>query len=86
MNSLSEYDLIIGPTTPHAAFELGGIKDPIAMYLEDIFTVQANLAGLPAVSIPALSDEKGMPIGLQAMANKFEESKLLAFSSMIEEL
>lgn len=86
MNSLSEYDLIIGPTTPHAAFELGGIKDPIAMYLEDIFTVQANLAGLPAVSIPALSDEKGMPVGLQAMANKFEESKLLAFSSMIEEL
>ena len=86
LNTLSEYDLIIGPTTPHAAFELNGIKDPIAMYLEDIYTVQANLTGLPAASIPVGTDKKGMPVGFQAMAAKFEESKLLAFSSHLEEL
>lgn len=83
LQSLSEFDFIIGPTTPHSAFEIGGIKDPIAMYLEDIFTVQANLAGLPAISIPMKSKGNELPIGFQAMAGKFEEAKLLQLANMM---
>lgn len=86
LNTLSEYDFIIGPTSPHGAFEIGGVKDPIAMYLEDIFTVQANLCGLPAASIPVGTDDQQRPLGLQLMANKFEEAKLLSFSKAIEVL
>lgn len=79
---LSEYDFIISPTTPHAAFNLGEkTKDPIKMYLEDIFTVQANLAGLPAISLPFFKNNKGLPFGFQLMAKRFEEDKLLEFSS-----
>ena len=55
------------------------------MYLEDIFTVQASLAGLPAISLPNGTDENGMPIGIQVVANKFEEEKLLSFSKHLME-
>ncbi len=79
---LSQYDFIISPTAPTTAFKLGeNTNDPLAMYLADIFSVQANVAGgLPAISIPNGFDQKGLPIGLQIMANSFEEAKLLAFS------
>ncbi|MCH9823032.1 MAG: Asp-tRNA(Asn)/Glu-tRNA(Gln) amidotransferase subunit GatA [Bacteroidetes bacterium] len=78
---LSEYDFILTPTTPHTAFKIGSHgNDPIAMYLEDIFTVQANLAGVPGVSIPLFTHSNGMPFGLQLIANKFEEGKLLQFA------
>ncbi len=80
---LSEADFILSPTTPHEAFEIGKeYTDPTVMYLEDIFTVQANLAGVPAISIPVLRG-KSLPVGAQLMANKFEEKKLLAAAEMV---
>ena len=59
------------------------VNDPIAMYLGDIFTVQANLTGMPAISLPLGEDKNQLPIGIQVMANKFEESKLLQFSNIL---
>lgn len=80
---LSEADFIISPTTPHEAFEIGKeYTDPTVMYLEDIFTVQANLAGIPAISVPVLRG-KSLPVGAQLMANKFEEKKLLSAAEMV---
>jgi aspartyl-tRNA(Asn)/glutamyl-tRNA(Gln) amidotransferase subunit A len=80
---LSEADFIISPTTPHEAFEIGKeYTDPTVMYLEDIFTVQANLAGVPAISVPVLRG-KSLPVGAQLMANKFEEKKLLSAAEMV---
>lgn len=81
---LSKYDFIITPTTPGTAFEFGkNSADPIKMYLEDIFTVQAPLTGLPAISLPMGKHSNGLPFGVQVMAAKFEESKLFAFSNYI---
>ncbi len=77
----SRYDFILTPTTPATAFGLGeNIDDPITMYLQDIFTVQANLYGGPAISLPMGNHSNGLPFGIQLMASKFEESKLLSFS------
>jgi aspartyl-tRNA(Asn)/glutamyl-tRNA(Gln) amidotransferase subunit A len=79
---LSDYDFILLPSTPGTAFEFGQKSaDPVAMYLEDIFTVQANLTGVPAISLPLGKHSNGMPFGVQLMANMFEEEKLLAFSN-----
>jgi aspartyl-tRNA(Asn)/glutamyl-tRNA(Gln) amidotransferase subunit A len=79
---LKKYDFLILPTAPTTAFSLGEhTKNSLSMYLADIFTVQASLAGMPAISIPNGTDKKGMPIGLQIISNKFSESQLLAFSS-----
>jgi aspartyl-tRNA(Asn)/glutamyl-tRNA(Gln) amidotransferase subunit A len=82
---LSQYDFIITPTTPTTAFNLGdkAYQDPVAMYLGDIFTVQANLAGIPAISLPLFTHSNGLPFGLQIMAGKFEETKLLAFAQKL---
>ncbi len=81
---LKEYDFIILPTSPTVAFKLGEhTKNPLEMYLADLFTVQASVAGIPAISIPYGEDQEGMPIGLQLMADAFEEEKLLAFSKHI---
>lgn len=79
---LSRYDLLLSPTTPGTAFKFGAKSDnPIKMYLEDIFTVHANLAGIPAVSLPLFThSESGLPFGAQFMASAFEEAKLLSFS------
>jgi aspartyl-tRNA(Asn)/glutamyl-tRNA(Gln) amidotransferase subunit A len=75
-------DLICGPTTPTAAFRLGEkVNDPLAMYLSDVFTVTMSLAGLPAISLPCGRNSAGLPIGLQVVANHFEENSLFAFSS-----
>lgn len=79
---LSKHDFILMPTTPTAAFNIGEIvKDPIVMYLEDIFTVQASLAGIPAISLPAGNNAENLPLGLQLVAPAFAEQELLAFSS-----
>lgn len=81
---LNEYDFIVLPTTPTAAFKLGEkIKDPVQMYLADIFTVQANISGVPAISLPLGTHSNGMPFGIQIMSNKFEEGKLLSFAQSI---
>ncbi len=81
---LSEYDFMLLPTTTTTAFKIGDHQsDPIAMYLADIFTVPANLAGIPAISIPNGKDAEGLSIGLQLMGREFEEAKLLAFSNYL---
>ncbi|MBT3417647.1 MAG: Asp-tRNA(Asn)/Glu-tRNA(Gln) amidotransferase subunit GatA [Flavobacteriales bacterium] len=84
---LKDFDFILTPTTPHTAFELGQKhKDPTVMYLEDIFTVQANLSGHPAISLPLFKHSNGMPFALQLLAKNFEEQKLLSFSNYLMEL
>lgn len=76
--ALERVDLILGPTTPTAAFRIGElIDDPLSMYLADVFTVSANLAGIPAISFPGGFTDGGLPIGLQLQARSFEESLLL---------
>jgi aspartyl-tRNA(Asn)/glutamyl-tRNA(Gln) amidotransferase subunit A len=81
---LTENDFIILPTTPSTAFGIGEkSKDPISMYLEDIYTVQANITGLPAISIPIGKHDNGMPFGIQIMTSKFNEAKLLAFAKQL---
>jgi len=81
-------DAILTPATPTAAFAIGDEKqhkDPIAMYLNDIFTVPVNMAGLPALSIPAaLSEREGLPLGLQLIGHSFEEAKLLQLAHALE--
>ncbi len=78
-------DVILGPAVPAAAPSLGeSLKDPLKMYLGDIYTVAANLAGLPAISLPCGRDGKGLPIGLQLMGNCFEEKKLLRAAYTLE--
>lgn len=80
---LDEYDFIILPTTPTTAFKIGETNTPIEMYLADLFTVQASIAGIPAISIPNGEDQAGLPIGLQIMAGNFQEDRLFAFSKYI---
>jgi aspartyl-tRNA(Asn)/glutamyl-tRNA(Gln) amidotransferase subunit A len=76
--AFEKVDLILTPTTPTTAFKLGEkSSDPIEMYLEDIYTTSANLAGIPGISIPIGKDKHGLPIGMQLMANQFNEQKLL---------
>jgi aspartyl-tRNA(Asn)/glutamyl-tRNA(Gln) amidotransferase subunit A len=71
-------DVILGPTSPTTAFALGAKSDdPVQMYLNDIFTIPAPLAGLPALSIPCGFDAKQLPVGLQLMGNYFSEAQLL---------
>ena len=71
-------DLILGPTSPSTAFAIGAkIDDPVQMYLNDIFTIPAPLAGLPGLSIPCGFDGKGLPVGLQLMGSYFSEARLL---------
>lgn len=82
---LQNYDFILTPTTPNVAFEFGQKSaDPVEMYLEDIFTVQSNLAGVPSISIPLGNNAKGMPFGLQLMAGDFQEEAMLAFAAQLE--
>jgi len=80
----SEFDFIISPTSPTVAFGIGEkASNPLAMYLADIFTVHANIAGNPAISIPFGEDNSGMPIGIQLMAATGRDSQLLTFSEAI---
>ena len=83
---LTKYDYIIMPTTPSTAFKFGEhSNDPVAMYLEDLFTVQASVSGVPSISIPNGEDNSGLPIGLQIMANSFKEADLYAFANYLME-
>ena len=78
---LSNYDLIILPTTPTTAFKIGEkTSDPVQMYLADIFTVQAPLAGLPAISVPETTHSNGLSIGIQVIGKRFGEQELLDFA------
>jgi len=85
-----EVDVVIGPTSPTAAFELGAkTSDPITMYLNDIYTIGANLAGLPAISVPCGFVQEGgrdLPVGLQLVGPHFSESRLLSVSHQYQQL
>jgi len=77
-------DIIAGPTTPGPAFRLGEkTDDPVAMYLEDIYTLGVNLAGLPALSMPA-GQVNGLPVGLQLIGPHFGEAQLLATAHQLQ--
>ncbi|MDA9876911.1 Asp-tRNA(Asn)/Glu-tRNA(Gln) amidotransferase subunit GatA [Candidatus Pelagibacter sp.] len=79
-------DAILTPSTPSAAFKIGEkTNDPVSMYLNDIFTVPVNLAGLPAISIPAGEDAKGYPLGLQIIGKAFDEQNILNIAYAMEE-
>ena len=81
---LETYDFILMPTAPTTAFKINEFsEDPMAMYLADVFTVQANIAGIPAISIPNGHDSNGLPIGLQIIGAAFQENKLLSFSNYL---
>src|SRR5690606_31159215 len=81
---LHMYDFVIMPITPTTAFKLGvHTENPLEMYLADLFSVQADVAGIPAISLPCGLDELGLPVGLQVLAGEFEESKLVRFSRAI---
>jgi len=80
-------DVLVAPTTPTTAFRFGEkTDDPVSMYLSDIYTVPANLAGIPAVSIPAGTDSAGLPIGIQLMSDRFSEAMLLELARRAEQL
>ena len=79
-----EADLILAPVTPTTAFAFDSKKSPLEMYLEDIYTISVNLAGLPAISVPIGNDSAGMPIGMQLIANSFEEQTLFDGASAVE--
>lgn len=82
----AQYDILLTPTTPTTAFKIGAnTGDPIKMYLSDIMTVPASLAGLPALSIPVGVDEDKMPIGAQLIARSGEDAKLLSFAAALKE-
>jgi aspartyl-tRNA(Asn)/glutamyl-tRNA(Gln) amidotransferase subunit A len=77
----NEFDILILPTSPSTAFPIGEkMGDPIAMYLADIYTVYANLTGIPGISLPLFTHTNGMPFGIQAMTSRFKELSLLQFS------
>ena len=79
-------DTILTPTAPSSAFEIGqNVDDPISMYLNDVFTVPVNLAGLPAISIPAGYDQKNLPLGLQLIGKSFDEQTILNNAYAIEQ-
>lgn len=78
------YDFILMPASPTPPWNIGEkMDDPVEAYLADIFTVQANMVGIPAIALPLTKHASGLPIGIQFMANKFEEQKLLSFSSYL---
>ncbi|PZO47706.1 MAG: Asp-tRNA(Asn)/Glu-tRNA(Gln) amidotransferase GatCAB subunit A [Alphaproteobacteria bacterium] len=84
-DAFAEVDAILTPATPSAAFALGEKSgDPVAMYLNDIFTVTANLAGLPALALPAAVDANGLPLGLQVIGKALDEESVFAVSAELE--
>ncbi|MBI2604554.1 MAG: Asp-tRNA(Asn)/Glu-tRNA(Gln) amidotransferase subunit GatA [Deltaproteobacteria bacterium] len=84
--AFKKVDAVMAPTAPSAAFRLGEkIADPLKMYLNDIFTIPVNLAGLPAISTPIGRAAQGLPIGMQFIGRHFEEPRILALSKQVEE-
>jgi aspartyl-tRNA(Asn)/glutamyl-tRNA(Gln) amidotransferase subunit A len=79
-------DAILTPATPSAAFGIGekGSADPVEMYLNDVFTVTVNMAGLPGIAVPAGLDRQGLPLGLQLIGKAFDEGTLFQCASVIE--
>ncbi len=86
LSIFKEADIVIMPVTPTTAFEFNSFKEPLEMYLEDIYTISVNLAGLPAISLPTGYDKQKLPIGVQLLASHFEEQKLFDAASVVEEI
>ena len=85
LDAFEQVDVLMGPTTPHPAWTLGEkVNDPVAMYLEDIYTLSVNLAGLPGMSIPA-GFCNGLPAGLQLIGPHFSEARLLNFAHRFQQ-
>lgn len=87
--AFQQCDLIMGPTTPGPAFRIGSEQDPVTAYLNDVYTVNANIAGIPAISIPAgetVDDDVSLPVGLHLQAPAFEESRLFGAGATIESI
>ena len=82
--AFEKVDAILTPTTPSSAFALGEVADPVEMYLQDVFTVTVNMAGLPAISVPAGLSDDGLPLGLQLIGPAFGEADLLATAHALE--
>jgi aspartyl-tRNA(Asn)/glutamyl-tRNA(Gln) amidotransferase subunit A len=84
-NAFKQVDIILTPTTPTTAFRFGeNTQDPLQMYLNDIYTTSANLAGIPGMNVPVGKDSNGLPIGAQLLAAQFNESKLFQIAKFIE--
>ena len=80
-----DFDLLVGPTTLEPAFKIGAKTDPIAMYKTDLLTVAANLAGLPAISIPCgIDDATGLPLGMQIIGRQGEDEQVLALADKLQ--
>jgi aspartyl-tRNA(Asn)/glutamyl-tRNA(Gln) amidotransferase subunit A len=85
VKALNEVDVILSPTTPETAFKIGERNDnPVSLYLADLYTIPANLAGLPAISLPA-GFVNNLPVGLQLIGNYFEESRLLNIGHQLQQ-
>jgi aspartyl-tRNA(Asn)/glutamyl-tRNA(Gln) amidotransferase subunit A len=83
--AFAQCDVLLSPTTPTSAFEIGAkADDPLAMYLNDIFTVPASLAGMPALSLPGGLDERGLPVGVQLVAPVLGEAMLFRAARALE--
>lgn len=84
--TFEKYDLIVGPVSPVLPFKIGEKKaDPLAMYLADIYTINVNLAGNPAISIPAGKSKEGLPIGIQLMGDMLCEEKIFKAAYSLEQ-
>jgi aspartyl-tRNA(Asn)/glutamyl-tRNA(Gln) amidotransferase subunit A len=82
--AFAEVDAIVCPTAPTTAFKLGAMSDPLSMYLQDVYTLPASLAGLPAISVPCAPTKAGLPVGLQIIAPPLDESTALAIGAAWE--
>ncbi|MBK5096005.1 MAG: Asp-tRNA(Asn)/Glu-tRNA(Gln) amidotransferase GatCAB subunit A, partial [Deltaproteobacteria bacterium] len=83
--AFARVDVILTPTAPTPAFRLGEkVDDPLTMYLSDIYTIPANLAGIPGISVPCGMSPDGLPIGAQLLGKHFDEESLLAAAAVIE--
>ena len=83
--AFERFDVLVSPTSPTTAFPIGAkADDPMAMYLNDIFTIPANLGGVPAISVPCGLDAKGLPIGLQLTAKALDESTMFRAAAALE--
>jgi aspartyl-tRNA(Asn)/glutamyl-tRNA(Gln) amidotransferase subunit A len=81
-----QVDFLLMPATPSTAFEMDSVKDTIQMYLQDIFTVHANLTGNPAISLPLGLHSNGLPFGIQIMTDRFKENELFTYANLVEKI
>jgi aspartyl-tRNA(Asn)/glutamyl-tRNA(Gln) amidotransferase subunit A len=87
LEALKTVDCVVLPTSPTTAFRVGEKSgDPLQMYLSDVFTVSANLAGIPGISVPFGRDRQGLPIGIQLLGRHFDESTILRVGHFLENI